>query len=385
MAAPLNQPQQSDAPRILADLQTGVLYRNPQPHLKSRHAFFPSVAQLRDGELVATYMLGEAFEAVDNRVHLSHSTDGGETWTADGPIVDDLAGQLVSESGRITFTPSGELIALLHRHDRNDHPDEGLANPETLGFVPTQFDVARSADGGRTWTRPKRITPPLVGPSFELCCPITILSDGRWLLPTSTWRGWNGDFPNGDRMLAFVSTDEGKTWPQYIDVMRHERGEMMYWESKIVEFPDGRLLAVAWVYDNANSCDLPNHYAVSHDGGATWSAPKSTGLAGQTMTPLVLPDGRFISVYRRMDRPGLWCQLAHWDGDDWINDDAQPLWGQDSAGLTQSDDSMVSNFQVLRFGAPCLLQLADGHIFLAFWCYEDCVGIIRWFRFRVAV
>lgn len=384
MAAPLDHsPQSDDSPRILTDLTTGVLYKNPQPHLKSRHAYFPSVAVLPDGEMVATLMRGEAFEAVNNRVYVARSSDQGTTWTIEGLLASDIDGKPISESARITATTDGELIALLHRHDRTGHLEEGLANSQTLGFVPTDFALARSTDGGCSWSQPESIDPPLVGPSFELCCPITILNDGRWLLPTSTWRGWDGELPNGDRMIAFVSEDQGRTWPQYMTVMHHERDEMMYWESKIIELSDGALLAVAWVYDNAESCDLPNHYTLSRDGGKTWTKPKSTGLTGQTMTPLLLADGRILCVYRRMDQPGLWCQIAHLEGDEWYNDDAQPLWGNQSGGLTATGESMADNFKALKFGAPCLTPLPGGGIHLAFWCYEDCMSVIRWFKFQV--
>ena len=40
-------------------------------------------------------------------------------------------------------------------------------------------------------------------------------------------------------------------------------------------------------------------------------------------------------------------------------------------------------FQSLRFGAPSITRLADGALYVAFWCYEDCVSVIRWFKFRV--
>jgi len=385
MAAPVHAESTGDSPPIFSDIETGLLFRNPQPHLKSVHAYFPSVVALPDGDWLASYMLGEAFEAVDTRVHLSRSMDQGLTWQPEGLLATDLEGRLVSESGRLTVTPEGDVIALLHRHDRSKHPHEGLANPENMGFVPTDFAISRSSDGGRTWSTPENLDPPLVGPSFELCCPITPLSDGRWLLPTSTWRGWEGDLPNGDRMLAFISHDRGATWPSYVDVMRDERPDMMFWESKIVELSDGRLLAVAWVYDHAESRDLQNHYALSGDGGKTWTKPASTGLLGQTMTPLVLPGDQILVVYRRIDQPGLWGQLAHLEGDQWVNDDAQPLWGHGSLGLTGADDSMVANFQTLRFGAPCMMRCEEDRVFVAFWCYEDCVSVIRWFKFRVAV
>src|SRR5690606_12715178 len=142
------------------------------------------------------------------------------------------------------------------------------------------FLTMRSRDGGRTWSEPVTLDPPLVGPGFELCTPITHLPDGRWVLPTATWRGWDGELPNGNRMVAFVSEDRGRTWPRYLDVMRHPRDEVNYWESKIVALPDGRLVAVAWSYDEKQDRHLPVHYAVSADGGASWSPPTPTPLAG---------------------------------------------------------------------------------------------------------
>lgn len=368
---------------MFEEIETGVLFKNSVPHLRSVHGYFPSVARLPDGELLATYMVGEAFEAVNCRVHLSRSTDHGTTWEARGPISRDLDSKLWSESARITATSRGEAVVLLHRHDRSAHPHEGLANPATLGFVPTEFAITRSNDAGRKWSAPERIEPPLAGPSFELCSPITILRDGRWLLPTSTWSDWDGHLPNGNRMVAFVSEDEGRSWPAYLDVMRHESDRVRFWESKIVELPNGDLLAAAWGYDERTSQDLPNQYAVSSDVGRTWTKPASTGLLGQTLTPFVLDDGRVLCVYRRIDKPGLWAQLSRVEGTDWINEASAPLWGHQAAGLTSDDKSMVKNFQVLRFGAPCITQLDDGSLFLAFWCYEDCVGLIRWFRFRI--
>jgi hypothetical protein len=84
-----------------------------------------------------------------------------------------------------------------------------------------------------------------------------------------------------------------------------------------------------------------------------------------------------------MDETGLWANLSHLEGDDWINDHSTPLWGTQTAGLTQRSTNMAQNFQALRFGAPCLIRLPDGLIFVAFWCYEDYVSNIRWFKLRV--
>jgi len=368
---------------MLQDLSSGVIYRNPKAHICSRHAYFPSSVQLPSGELVATFSLGEAFESEDCHLFLSRSSDLGQSWSEPAAVSPTISDQAISEFGRISWVGNQAVLLLVHC-DRSHYPGEGLTNPANMGFVPTQFKIQWSSDDTLTaWTDPEDIQSPLEGPCFELCCPITPLSDGRWLLPTSTWSDWDGNLANGYRMLAMVSHDQGRSWPEWLDVMHYEEGPRYYWESKIIELSDGTLFANAWVYDPQQEVDLPSQYALSRDAGQTWTEPLSMELFGQTMTPIELADGRLLNVYRRMDEPGLWAQISRLDGDKWVNEACQPLWGHTVADLAKHEDTMVDHFRTLRFGAPDMIQLDNGEIFLSFWCYEDCVSVIRWFRFRV--
>jgi hypothetical protein len=364
-------------------LKTGLIFRNSQPHVKSIHAYFPSVVPMANGEMLASIVLGEAFEAVNLRTHICRSSDNGETWTHEGPIYPGTKDRLTSDCARLTALSDGEVVAFMIRHVRSDHPNEGLTSPETLGFVPTELMLARSKDYGRSWDGPKPFTSPIVGPSFEMCSPITALKNGGWILSTETWPEWNGDCPNGIKMIGLVSNDRGQSWPMYVDVMNEAGKKVYFWESKIVELTDGRLLAVAWVYDDEVKKDRQNHYALSSDGGKHWSTPASMGIWGQTLTPLVLKDGRILTTYRRMDKLGLWANLSHLEGERWVNDLETPLWGNQTVGLTSTSENMSHNFNVLRFGAPCMTHLSDGTVFVAFWCYEDCVSNVRWFKLKV--
>lgn len=367
----------------IKQIRTGYIFKNPTPHVRSLHAYFPSAVTMDNGEMLATVVLASAFESTDMHTRVCRSRDGGDTWHAEGTLDVGVKGRLTSNCARLTAFPRGELAVFMIRHDRTDHPNEGFTNPQNLGFVPTELLLVRSPNYGKTWSKATVFAPPLVGPAFEMCSPITPLRNGCWLLPTQTWPGWNGSCPNGIKMIAMVSHDRGRTWPEYLNVMREPKGQVFFWESKIVEYPDGTLLAVAWAYDVKAAKDRPNPYAISRDGGQTWSAPRSTGLSGQTLTPYLLADGRLLCVYRRMDKTGLWAQLAHLDGNRWGNDEAVPLWGVQTQGLTSRTKNMSKNFNVLRFGAPTITQAPDGTIFVAFWCYEDCVSVIRWFKLKI--
>ena len=365
---------------MLKKVETGIIFRNPSPQLKSIHAYFPSVVVTDNCDMLATVVLGEAFEAVNMHTYLFRSNDYGKHWINEGPLYLTKNDQLISDYSRIARLPNGELIVLMLCANRSDHLNEGLTNPETLGFVSTEFITMRSEDQGRSWTEPKIIKSVLGKTPLELCCPVTPLSDGKCLLPTSTWGNWDGSIPLGYRTVALVSHDLGKNWQEYIDVMIDPKQEIRYWESKIIELPDHILLGVAWAYNQAQKKDLPNQYVISRDGGKSWSTPKSTGLIGQTLTPFLLEDGHILSIYRRMDRPGLWANISRMEKKLWINEHSEPLWGNNAASLAGDDGSMARIFRALKFGAPCITRLPDRSIFISFWAVEDCISVIRWFK-----
>lgn len=362
-------------------IETGLIYANPKPHLYSRQASFPSLALLPGGELLAAFGVGSGFESADHRTMQARSRDGGRTWQQEGPVFSERTARPTSSHVRISRMADGELLAFGARWDRS-REDEGLTNPATLGFVETELIQLRSSDGGRSWSGPAVVEPPLVGPSFEICSPALALSDGRWIVPTATWRGWDGHCPNGMKAIALVSHDRGASWPAYVDVMDGSAEGVIYWEQKIVELGDGRLLAVCWTHDLAAGRDREVHYALSHDGGRSFGPPRPTGLHGQTTTPILLGAGRLVCVYRRTDAPGLWAAYGRLDGDAWVNEAQLPLWGHGAqgGGYTVGGDNLSHSFARLRFGLPAGLLLPDGEVFAAFWCVEDCVSVIRWFR-----
>jgi hypothetical protein len=359
--------------------QTGLVYRNPQPYLRAMHAWHPSLAALDDGHIVCAFDLGEAPESLDYRTYLAHSLDNGQTWGPPTRLFEDPTPGLTTHTVRIGRVGGNELVGFGARFYRDD-PNEGLTNRKNMGFVRMDLISIESRDAGRNWSAPTTIRPPLVGPAFEICHAVVPLADGRWLAPTQTLPDWDGTTPNGVKAIALVSHDRGRTWSDSIDVIDGRTTGTIYFEQSLVPLPDGRLLAVAWAYDPQTQETLPTPYAISDD-GQLFSPPRPTGLRGQTAKLLALADGRILCVYRRDDQRGLWANLSRLQGDAWVNLGELRLWdGAPSRGFGSTTSDMLSS---LSFGYPGLVPLPTGEVLVVFWCDEDKVQVVRWFRLSV--
>ena len=367
----------------MTSTETGLIYRNPKPHVRSRHAYFPSLVDLGQGELLCSMLISEAFESADGRLYLARSHDGGATWNLEGRMLAEREGPRYSETGRIARLSDGSLVANVFFFDRH-RVDEGVANSENLGFVQTDLALYRSTDNGKTWAGPEMLAPPLVGPSFECCSPIVELSDGRWLFPTSTWKAWDGSNPTGMKAVALVSHDAGRSWPSYVDVLDGTADGVIHWESKVVELRPGALISVGWAHREAECADGPLAYSISEDGGQSFGPIQSAGLLGQTAALLPLGGDQLLCVYRRVDRPGLWAAHVVIEDNTWRTTEQVSLWGADSLLTGRDTRNRVEQFNVLRFGAPCMVETTPGRVFIAFWCVEDCVSNIRWFKVRAS-
>lgn len=363
---------------------TGLVYRNPVPHLRSQHAFFPTVVQLDSGSLVVGFDRGSAFEGIDVRSYCSRSSDGGSTWSPPALIFEpDEQNHLVSTTCRIGKIGPRELLAWGCLFDRT-LVDEGLGNPVTNGFCRTDFVTLRSCDEGHTWEAPVAVELPTDWRHFETCAAGFPYGDQRLLVATSPWPAWDGAAsPWGHDGLAFASNDMGHTWTEIVRVFRNGDLPFTAYEQAYTQLTDNRLLAVCWTYDREQKQSRRNRIAFSAD-GINFSEPKEIPLDGETCRLLALSDNRVLAVYRRVDRPGLWAQLAAIEGDEWTPIADYPLWtGGAAYGETLSGESNLAQMSTLRFGCPALVRLHDGDVMVVFWCFEDCVSVIRWIRLEL--
>lgn len=361
-------------------VDTGLVYRNPKPFLRAVHTWHPSLVLLNNGDLVCGFDCGQAVEALDYRTYVSRSSDNGRTWTAPRRMFDDPVTRPSTHTCRLSRLKDGTILGFGARFYRDD-PEEGLTNRETLGVGPMELITVISADGGKTFSMPATIKPPLVGPGFEVCHGVIELKDGRVLAPTATWQGWHGEAPNGVQAIALVSYDRGKTWPEWISIINQWDQGVISWEQGLTQLADGRLLCVVWCFDTKSGKSLPNRFAVSQD-GKSFSAPRENGMQGETAKIIALDDGSVMCLYRRLDQPGLWASLVRIDGDQWNQLAECCVWKGPKSGLLGEWKSSSDELSALKFGFPSLVQLPQGDVFAVFWCHEESVNNIRWVRLR---
>jgi hypothetical protein len=362
-------------------VDTGLVYRNPKPHLRAVHAIHPTISLLENGELVATFDLGQGPESLDYHTELARSTDGGATWQLQGPLIERPRGRPTTHSIRTSLLSDGRMIgfgSLMYRDD----PEEGILNRANLGYVPMDLFVVESRDDGRSWSSPRILSPPFRGPAWELCHPIREMPKGELFVATSPWRGWDGDLPFGEQAGVLISSDGGETWPIWGRTFDGRTTGYIHWEQSIVCLADGRLLAVSWVYDPKTGRNLPSIYSISANRGRTFAAAQPTGFLAQTCKLLHLGNNRVLAAYRRADQPGLWANLVRVEGDKWVNLSETVLWqgaGSGMAGKANRSDELSG----LKFGFPQMQRLESGEVFLVFWCHEDSITNIRWIKLRI--
>src|SRR5690349_15891385 len=89
---------------------SGLVYRNPKPHLRAIHAWHPSLVLFDDGELVSSFDLGQGVESLDYRTHLTRSRDGGQTWEPPSRLLNESTTRPSTHSIRLSRTRDGSLI-----------------------------------------------------------------------------------------------------------------------------------------------------------------------------------------------------------------------------------------------------------------------------------
>jgi sialidase-1 len=368
-------------------LDSGAIFRNPDPGHRHVSAMFPHPLELPGGELICAYNQGSALYAADLDFVLARSADGGRTWQGHQRIVDHAHDQrpYSYHDPFLSRTRDGELLIGAFRSDRSD-PEQPMFNERTGGLRAVEIILLRSADDGRSWGAPK----PIVLPDGIVATPATAiieLADRRWFWPFDQWKAFDQEGPYRPRTLGFFSDDQGRSWGDmiaYADGAESGRG---FWHGKPIVLSDGRMLTMYWAADMASGANLTNHVCVSGADAHSWETPAATNLPGQTSAVVDLGSGRLCIVYtwREAERPGIMAALSDDGGRTWDLDNQLRLWdatGRDRLGVV-SLDSYPRSHDTIAFGAPEARRLANGDVYAAWWCMEAAIVHVRWARIDI--
>ncbi|MBT4818191.1 MAG: exo-alpha-sialidase, partial [Lentisphaerae bacterium] len=220
-------------------LDHGCLFDNPLSHVCSRHGYFPGMTVLPDGELLAIFMLGEAFEAPNLRPHVTRSTDQGHTWTDPEPIGEAAVnGVPVNDAVKPLALTDVDVVAAGYRMYR-DHPMVGIGNPETDGVERSATVVVRSSDRGQSWTSAAELDLGLSS-GLENSGPPVLLSDGSIICGGPPMPLWDGTKPDGVDGRLIRSTDGGRTWTAHGVYFAVANRLITPYESRLCELGPGR-------------------------------------------------------------------------------------------------------------------------------------------------
>ncbi|MFN7992033.1 MAG: sialidase family protein [Bryobacteraceae bacterium] len=337
----------------------------------------PRCAVTPAGEVLCTFMAQTRLGVNDFVPLLTRSRDAGATWSEPAPMFPHLAPR---------FSLFGSIGPGLFFHGIRipiDVPGESFWSDATQGMKQNDLFWSRSVDSGATWSDPAGI--PLDGAgSAEAPCPLTVTSAGRWISCYSPYNNFDATTKvDRERVVIACCDDGGRSW-WHRDAMRFPEANSGGAEAWVVELTDGRLLATAWHVDHGSTHQYPNTYALSHDGGATWTATRSTGILGQSTALTPLADGRALFVYnqRKHGQPGVRIALVRPTESDFGVEHDQMAWAAPVATqhATSAEHSEWTDFS---FGEPSVVRLADGTLLLVFWCIQADGSGIRYVRLRV--
>jgi hypothetical protein len=370
----------SNLPPIIQVQGEGIAFRaniSSAPKLNSYH---PSLTAWSDREWYVSFDLGATTESLDYHTRAVRSLDAGHSWTDEGPLLVKPDSPPTTHTIR-TRRLSGHRIIGFGKWENREGFEKQRSNRETLGQVPMRLFWIESQDGGRSWSVPRWVEPPLVGPTWELCHPIIELSNKNWAAPVATWRGWNGELPNGEQTGLLISDDAGTTWSHFTTSFDGRGDGLIHWEQSVVVRRSKGLLATAWVFDPRRGETRPSVFASSNDNGYSFGASCATGFLAQTCKIIELRSEKILAAYRRHDRPGLWIEIAAVEGGEWRTERRGLLWAGSKSGM-EGKASSSEELNALRFGYPSMVELDNGNVLLAYWRADGDQTAIHWTRFE---
>lgn len=236
-------------------------------------AFFPDVAKLASGRLIAAYRAGQAHTGQDGRIFLTTSADNGKSWSAATLAVDT---PVDDRDPKLSVQADGEILLSFFETD--------WTRP---GQRPLGTFLVRSRDGGRSWSTPTKIGSAMSWTASH--GPVVTLPSGAMLSPLY------GMFGEQKTTSATVvrSTDGGRTWPASSEITIAAGTDTVgFQEPTLAVLRSGQVV----VFIRSNEARV-GYLSRSFDGGRTWTAPQRTSIPASSHHVLPINGGAILLTY----------------------------------------------------------------------------------------
>jgi sialidase-1 len=296
------------------------------------YAAFPDICRTKSGDLLCVFYSGSGHVTKPSkdwpnggRIMAVRSADDGKAWSAPAVMIDT---PFDDRDPSVAALRDGTLLCTWFVTASADRP--------LPGGKPIAVYLARSADDGKTWSKPVELQ--IDAPEWFACsAPVRELADGSLILGLYT-----EDVKGVHAYGATVrSSDGGKTWG---DLARIGQSASLYLdaETDVIQLKDGSLLAAL----RSSKVDL--HFATSADGGRSWSPVRAAGFKGHSPHFLRHSSGVILLSHR------LPATALHWSTDE----------GKTWQGPLKIDD--------VPGAYPSCVELRDGTVLCVY--YEEGPG-----------
>jgi predicted neuraminidase len=291
-----------------------------------------TIVEAAPGKLVAAWFGGTKERNPDVCIYVAHFEDG--KWTPGVEVASGLQGEgkpRLPTWNPVLFAPRNAPLQLFYKVGPNPRDWWGM--------------VITSADGGKTWSAPRRLPDGILGPIKNK--PVE-LADGAWLSPSST----EGN-PDGQGWLVHFerSTDRGVTWEKIGPVKKGPAFDAI--QSSILLHKEGKLQAIGRTKQGVVS------QTWSKDGGLTWSPLTAIDLPNPNSgtDAVTLADGRQLIVYNHSAHRAEEAKGDRWPLDVALSDD----------GLTwKRVATLETEARVSGYAYPAVIQAADGKVHITY-------------------
>ena len=308
---------------------------------------WPHLTHMEDGSIIAT-VFGEPCHLLwEGAAECWRSEDEGRTWSL---LSVPVPNEPRTNRGNLAvgLTHSGELLVICAGRDEVN--PRGVAEPRPQGAHVLPPIVARSDDGGSTWTYESELFTPATD-NVKPFGDIVRLPGGRLAATGYSAVDEYAVDESGDTAWIYFSDDDGRAWG---DARRIGDG---YNETALLILSEDKMLAACRTAQTAATTLF-----ASIDGGRSWDC-RGLITPGRHMPAhlLQLRDQSILMTYgvRLRGMLAVWATISRDGGDTW--DAPRVLFKTDAY---QSDTSAKGT----DGGYPSSVQLEDGSILTAYYC-----------------